>query len=56
MLHESEEYHVKITPLRGYLLANQLENISFILIKHISNVTFEKLNLNRIIMNFKIDA
>ena len=56
MIHESEEYHVKVTPLRGYLLANKLENMCYVIAQHFINVTMDKINLNRMIMSFKLDA
>lgn len=44
-----------IVPLRGYVLPQLLENISFNIIKHVENVSYESIKINRIVINFKID-
>ena len=44
-----------VVPLRGSHLPQRLQTIANSISQHISNVTFEKIRPNRMVLNFKID-
>ena len=65
--YEGEEYNCKIcklinidyhgiVPLRGSNIPQRLQTVANSISQHISNVTFEKVKPNRMILNLKIDS
>jgi hypothetical protein len=53
---EGPEYYYKTTPLRGPVLAGQIQRICESIAAHISSVTFGQRVANRMVLNFKVDS
>jgi len=53
---EGPEYYYTSAPLRGPVLAGQIQKICESCVTHISEVTFAQKEVTRIVMNFKVDS
>lgn len=53
---EGPEYYCVTAPLRGPVLAGQIQKICEAVVAHISEVTFCEKEISRIVMNFKVDS
>ena len=54
--YEGPEYYYNSAPLRGPVLAGQIQKICESLVTHISEVTFSQLQVSRMVINFKVDS
>jgi hypothetical protein len=48
------DYHSKVTPLKGNILATQVQRICEEIVEHVAEVTFQKQRIARIVLNFKV--
>lgn len=53
---EGPEYYVKSAPLRGPVLAGQIQKICESIVTHISEVTFAQKEVTRLVINFRVDS
>jgi hypothetical protein len=53
---EGPEYYYTSAPLRGPVLAGQIQKLCESCVTHISEVTFAQKEVTRIVMNFKVDS
>ncbi len=53
---EGPEYYYTSAPLRGPVLAGQIQKICESCVTHISEVTFAQKEVTRIVINFKVDS
>lgn len=53
---EGPEYYVKASPLRGPVLAGQIQKMCENMVTHISEVTFAQKEVTRMVLNFKVDS
>ena len=53
---EGPEYYVKASPLRGPVLAGQIQKMCETIVTHISEVTFAQKEVTRMVLNFKVDS
>ncbi len=53
---EGPEYYVKASPLRGPVLAGQIQKMCENIVTHISEVTFSQKEVTRMVLNFKVDS
>lgn len=56
LTYEGPEYYSVTTPIRGTVLASQLQKICEAVVSHISEVTFGQITISRMILNFKVDS
>jgi len=54
--YEGPEYYSVSQPLRGPVLAGQLQRLCESIVNHISEVTFSQQQVSRIVLNFKVDS
>ena len=54
--YEGPEYYSVSAPIRGPVLAGQIQKICESVVSHISEVTFGQISLCRIVLNFKVDS
>jgi len=53
---EGPEYYCVSSPLRGTVLAGQVQKVCETVVSHISEVTFATKQITRIVLNFKVDS
>jgi hypothetical protein len=53
---EGPEYYITSAPLRGPVLAGQIQKICENVVTHISDVTFGQKQVTRLVANFKVDS
>lgn len=53
---EGPEYYIKSAPLRGPVLAGQIQKMCESIVTHISEVTFAQKEVTRMVLNFKVDS
>ena len=53
---EGPEYYYTSAPLRGPVLAGQLQKICESVVNHVSEVTFAQQQINRMVLNLKVDS
>jgi len=53
---EGPEYYITSAPLRGPVLAGQIQKLCESVVSHISEVTFAQKQVTRIVINFKVDS
>ena len=53
---EGPEYYITSAPLRGPVLAGQIQKICENIVSHISEVTFGQKQVTRLVANFKVDS
>jgi len=53
---EGPEYYITSAPLRGPVLAGQIQKICENVVAHISDVTFGQKQVTRLVANFKVDS
>ena len=51
---EGQDFHVDSTPVRGSLIPNSLIQVADSLVSHISSVTFEKMKVSRMMLQFRL--
>lgn len=56
MCFEGPEYYSTSTPLRGPVLAGQLQKVCEAVVSHISEVTYAQQQISRVVINFKVDS
>ncbi len=54
--YDGPEYYCTSAPLRGPVLAGQLQKICESIISHISEVTYGQHQISRLVVNFKVDS
>jgi hypothetical protein len=54
--YEGPEYYAVSAPLRGPVLAGQLQKTCESIVSHISEVSFGQIQISRVVINFKIDS
>jgi len=54
--YEGPEFYCTSAPLRGPVLAGQVQRICESIVAHISEVTFAQNQVSRIVLNFKVDS
>ena len=54
--YEGPEYYSVSSPLRGTVLAGQVQKVCETIVSHISEVTFAMKQITRIVVNFKVDS
>ena len=54
--YEGPEYFSTAVPLRGSILPSQIQRICENLVMHISEVSFQKYRVGRMVANFKVDS
>eukprot|EP01041_Mallomonas_annulata_P000320 gene320-580_t len=54
--YEGPDYFSKATPIRGPVLAGQIQRYCESIVSHISEVTFGQVVISRIVLNFKVDS
>ena len=53
---EGPDYYSVSTPLRGPVLAGQLQKVCEAIVSHVSEVTFAQQQISRVVLNFKVDS
>ena len=53
---EGPEYYITSAPLRGPVLAGQIQKLCESIVTHISEVTFAQKEITRLVLNFKVDS
>lgn len=53
---EGPEYYITSAPLRGPVLAGQIQKICENIVSHLSEVTFGQKQITRLVANFKVDS
>ena len=53
---EGPEYYSVSTPLRGPVLAGQIQRACEAVVSHISEVTYSQQQITRVVLNFKVDS
>ena len=53
--YDGEEFQTKKEPVKGSHIPEGMKNIAIKIVNHIKNITLEKINIIRMILNFKID-
>lgn len=54
--YEGPEFYSTSSPIRGLVLAGQIQRVCESIISHISEVTFGQITISRIVLNFKVDS
>lgn len=54
--YEGPDYYVNSAPLRGPVLAGQIQTVCEAIVSHVSEVTFAQQQISRIVLNFKVDS
>lgn len=54
--YEGPEFYSSSSPIRGLVLAGQIQRVCEAIISHISEVTFGQITISRIVLNFKVDS
>ena len=54
--YEGPEYFINSAPLRGPVLAGQLQKLCETVVSHISEVSFGQHQISRLVINFKVDS
>ena len=53
--YDGEKYHSQILPIRGTTLPHRMQSIANSIHYHISNITFEKMHVSRMVLHFRLD-
>ena len=53
--YDGEEFQTKKEPVKGNHIPEGMKNIAMKIVNHIKSITLEKINIIRMILNFKID-
>jgi hypothetical protein len=53
--YDGEKYHSQILPIRGSTLPYRMQSIANSVHYHISNITFEKMHISRMVLHFRLD-
>lgn len=54
--YEGPDYYVTSAPLRGPVLAGQIQQLCEAIVSHVSEVSFAQQQISRIVLNFKVDS
>jgi hypothetical protein len=54
--YDGPEYYVESSPLRGPVLAGQIQKVCEAIVSHVSEVTYAEKQVTRIVVNLKIDS
>lgn len=52
---EGEEFNSRIDPVRGHALSEQVQAVADAIVSHIAEVSFQKLKITRLVLNFKVN-
>ena len=53
--YDGEEFQTKIEPVKGRHIPQEMQQIALQIVSHIGNITFEKIRIIRMVLNFKVD-
>ena len=54
--YEGPEYYSTAAPLRGSVLPSQVQRVCENVVSHVAEVSYQKLRIRRMVLNFKVDA
>ena len=54
--YEGPEYYSAAAPLRGSVLPSQVQRTCENVVSHVAEVSYQKLRIRRMVLNFKVDA